>query len=232
MPKEQISNLKSQISNLTFEESLNFIANRFPDKVVFSTSLGQEDQVISDAIFHQKLNIKVFTLDTGRLFQETYELIDRTRAKYNQPIEVFFPKTASVEKLVCEKGMNSFYESIENRKECCFIRKIEPLKRALAGAEIWITGLRGDQSENRQTMDILEWDEGNKIIKFNPLIHWNYEEVLAYLKENKVSDNPLHRKGFVSIGCQPCTRAIAEGEHPRAGRWWWEESKKECGLHA
>jgi len=171
-------------------------------------------------------------LDTGRLFQETYELIDRTRSRYKKNIEVFYPNTEKVQQLVTQKGANSFYESVENRKECCFIRKIEPLKRALAGAEVWITGLRAEQSENRNDMKIWEWDEGNKVWKFNPLIHWTYEDVLTYITENKVPDNPLHRKGFISIGCQPCTRAIGPDEHPRAGRWWWEESKKECGLHA
>lgn len=220
------------LEKLSLAESLNFIAKKYQKKVVFSTSLGQEDQVITDAIFKADLEIKVFSLDTGRLFQETYELIDRTRARYKKNIDVFFPNTENVQKLVTQKGANSFYESVENRKECCFIRKIEPLKRALAGAEVWITGLRAEQSENRNDMKIWEWDEGNKVWKFNPLIHWTYDDILKYIAENKVPDNPLHRKGFVSIGCQPCTRAIASDEHPRAGRWWWEESKKECGLHA
>jgi len=224
------------LENLSLEESLSFIANRYPNKVVFSTSFGQEDQIITHAIFRNTTNggpldIKVFTLDTGRLFQETYELMDRTRSRYKQSIETYFPNTGKVEQLVTSKGFNSFYESVENRKECCFIRKIEPLKRALAGAEVWITGLRAEQSENRNDMRIWEWDEGNKVWKFNPLIHWTYDQVLAYISINNVPDNSLHRKGFVSIGCLPCTRAIEPNEHPRAGRWWWEESKKECGLH-
>jgi len=220
------------LEKYTLAEGLRYIASQYPLKVVFSTSLGQEDQVITDAIFKNDLDIKVFSLDTGRLFQETYELIDRTRSRYKKNIEVFYPNTEKVQQLVTQKGANSFYESVENRKECCFIRKIEPLKRALAGAEVWITGLRAEQSENRNDMKIWEWDEGNKVWKFNPLIHWTYEDVLTYITENKVPDNPLHRKGFISIGCQPCTRAIGPDEHPRAGRWWWEESKKECGLHA
>lgn len=220
------------LEKLSLAESLNFIAQKYPKKVVFSTSLGQEDQVITDVIFRNNLDIKVFSLDTGRLFQESYELIDRTRARYKKDIEVYFPNTEKVQNLVSQKGANSFYESVENRKECCFIRKIEPLKRALSGAEVWITGLRAEQSENRNDMKIWEWDDGNKVWKFNPLIHWSYDDVLKHITENKVPDNPLHRKGFVSIGCQPCTRAIAPDEHPRAGRWWWEESKKECGLHA
>ncbi|MFN3852288.1 MAG: phosphoadenylyl-sulfate reductase [Spirosomataceae bacterium] len=232
MNQEKIQELIESLSGLSLGESLKLIAQAFPDKVTFSSSFGQEDQVITDAIYRNSVNIKVFTLDTGRLFQETYELMDRTRSRYKKNIEVYYPNTEKVQNLTTQKGFNSFYESVENRKECCFIRKIEPLKRALAGNEIWITGLRAEQSENRSSMEILEWDEGNKILKFNPLIHWTYDEVLNYIKEFKVPDNPLHRKGFISIGCQPCTRAIEPHEHPRAGRWWWEESKKECGLHS
>jgi len=224
------------LEKFSLDEGLNFIASQFPGKVVFSSSFGQEDQVITHAIFKNSvsegpLDIKVFTLDTGRLFQETYELMDRTRARYKQPIETYFPNTEKVQQLVTEKGFNSFYESIENRKECCGIRKIEPLKRALAGAEVWITGLRAEQSDNRNDMKIWEWDGGNNVWKYNPLIHWTYEQMLEHISTNRIPDNALHRKGFISIGCLPCTRAIEPGEHPRAGRWWWEESKKECGLH-
>lgn len=224
--QELITNLES----LSLEDSLTYVTGNYKN-VVFSTSFGQEDQVITDAIFRNNLKIRVFTLDTGRLFQESYELMDATKTKYNKEFETYFPNTSRVEVLVKQKGFNSFYFSVENRKECCFIRKIEPLKKALLGAEIWITGLRAEQSENRADMKIVEWDEGNKVIKFNPLIHWTYEQVLDYLRLNRVPDNPLHRKGFISIGCQPCTRAIQAGENPRAGRWWWEESQKECGLH-
>jgi len=226
-----LSQLKQALEGLSLTEGLSYMAENY-GKVVFSSSFGQEDQVITDAIFKNNFNIKVFTLDTGRLFQETYELMDTTKNKYGKEFETYFPNTAKVEALVKEKGFNSFYFSVENRKECCGIRKIEPLKRALAGAEIWITGLRSEQSENRSDMEIVEWDANNNVIKYNPLIHWTYEDVLAYLKENRVPDSPLHRKGFISIGCAPCTRAIQEGEHPRAGRWWWEASQKECGLHS
>lgn len=227
-----VEELTSSLEKLSPVDAIRLLTEQFPGQVVFSTSFGQEDQVITDLIFRNELPVRVFTLDTGRLFQETYDLIDATRARYNQSIETYFPETAKVEALVREKGFNSFYYSVENRKECCFIRKIEPLRRALSGAAIWITGLRAEQSENRADMPMFEADKGNGLIKFNPLIHWTYEEVLAYLSENRVPDNPLHRKGFVSIGCAPCTRAIEPGEHPRAGRWWWEESKKECGLHS
>lgn len=228
-----LSQLKQSLEGLSLVDGLRYMANNYSEgKVVFSSSFGQEDQVITDAIFKNDLNINVFTLDTGRLFQETYELMDSTRAKYKKSFTTFFPKAERVEALVKEKGFHSFYESVENRKECCYIRKIEPLKRALTGAEVWITGLRSEQSENRADMEIVEWDEANKVIKFNPLIHWTYDEILAYIKENRVPDSPLHRKGFISIGCLPCTRAITEGENPRAGRWWWEVSQKECGLHS
>jgi phosphoadenosine phosphosulfate reductase len=231
MDQHQIPALEQAVEGKSLDEALAYISESFGDKVAFSTSLGQEDQVLTDAIFKNDLPIRVFTLDTGRLFQETYELLDLTKSKYKKPIEVFFPENSAVQSLVNTKGMNSFYESVENRKECCFIRKVEPLNRALNGVGVWITGLRADQSEGRQDLSFFEWDASRGIIKFNPLVRWSYEEVLAYLKENRVPDSPLHRKGFISIGCQPCTRAIAEGEHPRAGRWWWEESKKECGLH-
>jgi phosphoadenosine phosphosulfate reductase len=225
-----MESLITKLESLSLENSLKYISENYKN-AVFSTSFGQEDQVITDSIFRNNLKIRVFTLDTGRLFQESYELMDATKTKYNKEFETYFPNTSKVEALVKHKGFNSFYFSVENRKECCFIRKIEPLKRALAGAEIWITGLRAEQSENRADMKIVEWDEGNKVVKFNPLIHWTYEQVTDYLKVNRVPDNPLHRKGFISIGCQPCTRAVQEGENPRAGRWWWEESQKECGLH-
>ncbi|MES2795225.1 MAG: phosphoadenylyl-sulfate reductase [Bacteroidota bacterium] len=232
MDESLISELELAIQNKSLAESLSFLSEKFSGSIAFSTSLGQEDQVITDAIFKNNFPIRVFTLDTGRLFQESYELLDLTRAKYKKPIEVYFPDNEAVQNLVNAKGMNSFYESVENRKECCYIRKVQPLNRALVGVSIWITGLRAEQSEGRSDLSAFEWDAARKIIKFNPLVNWHYDEVLAYLKENKVPDNPLHKKGFVSIGCQPCTRAIMEGEHPRAGRWWWEESKKECGLHS
>jgi phosphoadenosine phosphosulfate reductase len=231
MTENIIPELELAIAGMNLADSLTFLAKKYNGKIAFSTSLGQEDQVITDAIFKNDLSIRVFTLDTGRLFQESYELLDLTRAKYKKSIEVFFPDSSSVQTLVSQKGMNSFYESVDNRKECCYIRKVEPLNRALEGVGIWITGLRAEQSDGRNALSAFEFDTSRNVIKFNPLVNWTYDEVLNYLKENKVPDNPLHKKGFISIGCQPCTRAIMEGEHPRAGRWWWEESKKECGLH-
>ena len=221
-----------ELENLNLVASLRLVSEKYPNKVVFSTSFGQEDQVITDAIFKNGLAIQVFTLDTGRLFPETYELMDKTKARYKATFKTYFPDTEEVEQFVESKGFNSFYESVENRKACCGIRKIVGLKRALKGNEVWITGLRAEQSDNRSSMSIWEYDGGNQIFKFNPLVNWSFEQMETYLKDNNVPQNSLHKKGFVSIGCQPCTRAIEPGEHPRAGRWWWEESQKECGLHA
>lgn len=202
-------------------------------RVVFSTSFGKEDQVITHAL--TKLPdpaITIFTLDTGRLFEETYEVFNRTVNKYKLRIETYYPDQQATQKLVSDKGPYSFYESLENRKECCYIRKIEPLKRALKGKEVWITGLRKEQSDNRADMQLVEWDEGHQLIKVHPLFYWTEAQVDAYTDEHLVPVNALHKKGFPSIGCAPCTRAVQPGEDFRAGRWWWEASKKECGLHS
>lgn len=228
-----MENIKELIKNKTPEEALALLAEEFPAKIVFSTSLGYEDQVISHLIFSNKLPIEVFTLDTGRLFNETYSVLNRTLELYKTPVKVMYPQTEALEKLVTEKGPVSFYESVENRKECCFIRKVEPLKRALKDKAIWITGIRADQSDNRNEMTNLEWDEANQIVKFHPLLNWTLEEVKAYIFKHNIPYNTLHDNGFVSIGCAPCTRAVEEGEDFRAGRWWWEQNdKKECGLHS
>ena len=225
--------LYRELRELDIEKALTVLAYRFPEKVIFSTSFGWEDQVLTHMIFSNHLPIKVFTLETGRLFPETYYVWNRTLEMYeNQPIHAYYPDTDSLEKMVSQKGPNSFYESVENRKECCGIRKIEPLRRALAGNEIWITGIRAEQSPNRENMQGIEWDSQNHIIKFHPLFDWTLEQVKTYIKENNVPYNPLHDRGFPSIGCAPCTRAVKEGEDFRAGRWWWEDqTKKECGLH-
>lgn len=223
--------LIKEIEDSSLPEAVRRIAELFPGQVVFSSSLGQEDQVITDAIFKNKLPVKIFTIDTGRLFPETYDLLDRTIARYKNPIHVYFPDAEDVETFVLNKGINSFYESVENRKQCCFIRKVKPLNRALAGAKVWITGLRSEQSSNRQNMPMIEWAEDKQLYKFNPLINWTYEEVMEYINEFNVPYNRLHDRGFLSIGCAPCTRAIQPGEDARAGRWWWETSQKECGLH-
>ncbi|MES2578647.1 MAG: phosphoadenylyl-sulfate reductase [Bacteroidota bacterium] len=223
--------LLEKTANFSIEETLAFLANEFKDKVVFSTSFGQEDQVITALIGQNDLPITIFTLDTGRLFQETYDVFHKTLKKYKKEIKVYFPEASEVQNLLNQKGPNSFYESVENRKECCFIRKVAPLTKALKGNEIWITGLRAEQSENRNDLAAFEYDAHFNIIKFNPLLKWTLKEVEDYLEKNNVPQNALHKKGFVSIGCAPCTRAIAEGEDIRAGRWSWESSHKECGLH-
>jgi phosphoadenosine phosphosulfate reductase len=221
-----------KIEDSSLPEAIRLIAELFPGKVVFSSSLGQEDQVITDAIFKNNIPVKVFTLDTGRLFNETYELLDRTNARYKSDIKVYFPDSGDVEEFVTKKGINSFYESVENRKSCCFIRKVKPLNRALEGANVWITGLRAEQSDNRHDMPMIEWSEEKQLYKFNPLIRWSYQDMMDYIEKFNVPYNRLHDKGFISIGCAPCTRAIEPGEDARAGRWWWESSQKECGLHA
>lgn len=230
---EKIKTIQQLIANKSADEVLKSIATLNSEKIVFSTSLGYEDQVITHLIFSNNLSVDVFTLDTGRLFPETYSVLSSTLNKYKKQIKVYYPNTTAVEDLVTKKGPFSFYDSVENRKECCFIRKVEPLKRALNGYTIWITGIRADQSGNRMDMPMVEWDEANKIIKVHPLLNWTLEQVKSYIAQHNIPYNPLHDKGFVSIGCQPCTRAIKAGDDFRAGRWWWEDtSKKECGLHS
>jgi phosphoadenosine phosphosulfate reductase len=221
------------IESKTALEILQLLTSLTNERIVFSTSLGYEDQVITHFIFSEKLPIDIFTLDTGRIFPETYSVLNSTLDRYKQEIKVFYPNTELVQDLVTKKGPFSFYESTENRKECCYIRKVEPLKRALKGYTIWITGIRAEQSGNREGMSFTEWDAANQILKVHPLLNWTFDEVQEFIKKYNIPYNPLHDKGFVSIGCQPCTRAIKEGEDFRAGRWWWEDnSKKECGLHS
>ena len=213
-------------------ELLSGVSKLHNEKLTFSTSLSAEDQVITDIIFRNDLDIDIFTLDTGRMFPETYATFQKTLDKYQKSIKVFFPDANEVERLMTEKGAYSFYDSVENRKQCCEIRKVKPLIRALQGKTIWITGIRSEHSQNRTEMQKIEWDAANNITKIHPLLHWSNDEVWTYIKANNVPYNSLHEKGFISIGCQPCTRAVKEGEDFRAGRWWWEDtSKKECGLH-
>ncbi|MEL1240812.1 phosphoadenylyl-sulfate reductase [Flavobacterium flavipallidum] len=232
MSEAVVQILLEKTKDFSIEETFAFLAEEYKDKVVFSTSFGQEDQVITDLIEKSGAAIKIFTLDTGRLFQETYDVFHRTQKKYKTPIKVYFPEAKAVEELLEKKGPNSFFESVENRKECCFIRKVVPLKKALGGNKIWITGLRAEQSENRSDLHLFEYDANFDIVKFNPLLKWTLEEVQKYIDDHNVPQNSLHKKGFVSIGCAPCTRAIVEGEDIRAGRWYWEQSHKECGLHS
>jgi len=227
-----LENIKQDIDGLEPVEALSALANKFPGEIVFSTSFGWEDQVITHMIFTNDLPIKVFTLETGRLFPETYYVWNRTMEMYGKPIHAYYPNHELLEQMVNAKGPSSFYESVENRKECCGIRKVEPLNRALAGNKLWVTGIRAEQSANRQFMGNLEWDEPHNLTKFHPIFYWTLDQVKEYIRIHNVPYNTLHDRGFPSIGCQPCTRAVQPGEDFRAGRWWWEDqSKKECGLH-
>jgi len=233
MQKEYIEKLNAQALGLDAKGIIKLAFEQFGPKITFATSLGEEDQVITDMISQIAPGIDIFTLDTGRLFVETYDLMAKNQKKYNQlNFKIYYPDTKHVEEMVRTKGINLFYESVENRKLCCQIRKVEPLQRALSDKEAWMVGLRRDQAVTRATLDPVEWDEANKKIKFNPLYNWSLEQVRQYIKDNNVDVSPLHAQGFVSIGCAPCTRAISPGEDIRAGRWWWEEPlQKECGLH-
>ncbi len=224
--------LNERIKNKPTLEILQFVSHEFGGKIKFASSMGLEDQVITHILAAHKIPVEIFTLDTGRMFYETYELIDKTQARYKMQLKIYFPDAGEVEEMVNSKGINLFYQSIENRKQCCGIRKIKPLKRALKGMDAWITGLRKEQSPTRKNMQIIEWDESNSLIKVNPLLYWTEKQTRDFITEHKIPYNTLHDKGFPSIGCQPCTRAVVQGEDIRSGRWWWENPEtKECGLH-
>jgi phosphoadenosine phosphosulfate reductase len=221
-----------QISGLSISEALSLLASRFPGQVTFSTSFSLEDQVIAHHILSANLPISIFTLDTGRLFAETYSVWSATNNRYNTQITAYYPDRELLEPWLRKNGPNAFYDSPAHRKSCCHIRKVEPLKRALNGQAVWITGLRAEHSPERKDHQVIEWDENNGILKYNPLLGWDSAAIRACVDQHNIPYNPLHDKGFVSIGCAPCTRAIRPGEDFRAGRWWWEDnSKKECGLH-
>lgn len=227
-----IKELKSSLNGKPVIDQLDLLTEIFPEKVLFTTSFGIEDQVLTHIIFENQIRIRIATLDTGRLFPETYKVFNETLKKYQKQIHVYFPDYEDVEKMVTGKGPYSFYYSKENRIECCRIRKVVPLNRALKGKDVWISGIRASQSDNRSNMDWLEYDEDRKLFKFYPLFDWSFDKVKEFVKDNQVPYNVLHDKGFVSIGCEPCTRAIQPGEDFRAGRWWWENGgTKECGCH-
>ncbi|MEG8946158.1 phosphoadenylyl-sulfate reductase [Rosettibacter firmus] len=227
-----LEKIKNQLYDKDALEVLKLISKKFGNKAVFSTSLSIEDQVITHMLASLNSKIKIFTLDTGRLPNETYNLIERTIERYNIPIKIYFPNPRLVERMVNRDGINLFYRSIENRKKCCHVRKIQPLKRALRNKKVWITGLRKEQSITRQNMELVEYDPEFRIIKVNPLINWTEKEVWDYIKKYNIPYNSLYDKNYTSIGCEPCTRATLPGEDIRAGRWWWEHPEtKECGLH-
>lgn len=230
--KDKIESLNRQFASADASQLLTWFLKEFNGRIALSSSLGLEDQVLTEMVCAIDKNTRIFTLDTGRLFPETYDLIHRTNQKYGIRIEVFFPDAREVENMVNSQGINLFYNSIEARKTCCRIRKLEPLKRAFKGLDVWVCGLRREQSVTRSGMQPVEWDETNGLIKLNPLIDWTEKQVRDYISEHKIPYNPLHDRNYPSIGCQPCTRAILPGEDIRAGRWWWENpDTKECGLH-
>jgi len=229
--KENIDNIQPELSGMNPLQVLQWV-EKMIDQPVFSSSLGQEDQVILHLIAAHQLAIPVITLDTGRLFPQTYDLIAANEVRFGIKIQILFPDAAEVEAMVADEGINLFLNGVEQRKHCCQVRKINPLRRVLRQSGGWICGLRRDQSATRTELKVIEWDEANGIPKVNPLYNWSLEQVTAYLRENGVPYNPLHDQGFVSIGCACCTRAVQLGEDIRAGRWWWEKpEQKECGLH-
>jgi len=228
----QINELNEHAKEMTAEHIIKLAYKEFGQRLVLASSLSEEDQVITDLVFKAAADIEVFTLDTGRLFQETYDLLAKTQKKYPMTFKVYYPDNEAVEDMVRNHGINLFNDSVGNRKLCCGIRKVEPLKRALKDADAWICGLRRAQAVTRNDLEVFEWDEANQKVKVSPLAGWNLGEVREYIKTNDLDVNPLHAQGFISIGCACCTRAVKSGEDIRAGRWWWEAPEhKECGLH-
>ena len=234
LAKEMNSLFISEEKEKGTRDAIAWALSTYGRKAALSSSLSFEDQLITALMVEtDKSGSRIFTLDTGRQFPETYELIDRTEMTFGIRIEVFFPDFEKVQEMVRENGINLFYDSVEKRHMCCNIRKIEPLKRALKDTDVWITGIRRSQSVTRKDMQMVEYDEADDVIKLNPLLLWEEEEVKEYVMDNGIPYNRLHDKGFPSIGCQPCTRAVKPGEDVRAGRWWWEDPlHRECGLHA
>jgi phosphoadenosine phosphosulfate reductase len=228
-----IENIAKEMEGKSAQEILKWALDNYHPRIAFASSFGAEDVVIIDMLTNIRKDVTMFTLDTGRLNQETYDVIDKVRERYGIEIKIYFPDQTEVEDMVRKYGMNLFYKSIEYRKLCCEIRKVKPLKRALSNLDAWITGLRREQTDTRSNIMKVEIDSAhNNIIKINPLADWTWDMVWSYIKTNNVPYNSLHDKGYPSIGCEPCTRAIKPGEPFRAGRWWWEEnSHKECGLH-
>ncbi len=227
-----IRDLNERFRDASAQEVVGYFLKAYQGRIALSSSLSIEDQTLTDIIVAQDKNTRIFTLDTGRLFPETYQLIEKTNMTYGIKIEVFFPDYHEVQRMVREEGINLFYNSVESRHRCCQIRKLEPLKRAFQGLDVWICGLRREQSITRQDMQVVEWDEIHQLIKVNPLISWTEQQVWDYIKKNSVPYNKLHDRGYPSIGCEPCTRAVQPGEDVRSGRWWWESpDHRECGLH-
>lgn len=230
---EQVRKWRTDLEILSFEEQFDYVLQLFnPQDVVLASSLSIEDQVLTHRFVQANQQARVFFLDTGRHYEQTYKTLKESREFFGIKYEVYAPPTQELEAFLNENGPNSFYDSVELRKKCCHIRKVIPLQRVLSTAKLWITGVRREHSANRQEVDLLEWDAVNGLYKFNPLVLWKLEDVEAYIKQYQLPINPLHHEGFPSIGCAPCTRKVLPGEDPRRGRWWWEDtSHNECGLH-
>ena len=228
---EKLEELNSRWEDFTPQQIISSAYELFHGEKALSLSMQLEGLVILDMLLKEELTAFFYTIDTGRLPHETYQIMDTVRFKYNIPLQVFFPEHPSIEALVSQKGMFSFKESIANRKECCHLRKVEPNQRALKGKEVWITGIRRDQSQERNQTKIIDYIADKKIYKLAPLANWNWEQVTSYAKSNQVPIHSLYKKGYTSIGCAPCTRPVQKGEEERSGRWWWESGTKECGLH-
>ena len=229
---EDIEKLNQHWDKVEPETMLRHFMEIYGDRIALSSSLSAEDQALTDMMLGINPQARIFSLDTGRLFPETYALLDKTNLHYGIKIEVFCPQTEALQEMVNTQGINLFYESIEKRHFCCQVRKLEPLSRAFRTLDAWVCGLRRGQSVTRNDMRRVEWDERHGLLKINPLIDWSEEQVWAYVREHRVPYNKLHDQGFPSIGCQPCTRAVKPGEDIRSGRWWWEDPQhRECGLH-
>jgi len=225
--------LISQTKNYTPQQLIAYMVEHFGDKIALASSFGAEDQVLTDMLCKETPNPRIFTLDTGRLHEETYKLADKTREKYNVRIKALYPDYKKIEKMVAEHGFNLFYDSVEKRKLCCQVRKLEPLKKELSKLDAWICGLRSSQSTTRTGLSRVGWDDAFELVKICPLADWTEKQVWKYIREHNVPYNELHVRGYPSIGCQPCTRAVSPCEDIRAGRWWWETpEQKECGLHS
>lgn len=231
--KEEINSLNIKYADASAQELLQSFMSQYGARLALSSSLSIEDQTLTDMMLRIDPQANIFTLDTGRLFPETYELIDRTNEHYKVKLKVYCPQTEALQQFVATEGINPFYESIEKRHACCEVRKLEPLRRAFRDLDVWVCGLRSAQSVTRGDMRLIEWDERHGLLKINPLIHWTEQQVWDYIRENRVPYNRLHDKGFPSIGCEPCTRAVRRIDDVRAGRWWWESpDHRECGLHS
>lgn len=232
MNEDSLRQFRSVAEGLSPQELLAHARQAFGDRVALASSFSPEDQVLTDMLAGLSPRIGIFTLDTGRLPQETYDLLDRTARRYGIEIQVLFPDRSDIEDLIARTGVNSFYDSIENRKACCHARKVVPLRRKLSQLDAWVTGLRREQSVTRSDVGRVEWDAAQGLVKLNPLADWTNEQVWDYVRAHDVPVSVLHDRGYPSIGCAPCTRAVEPGQDARAGRWWWEQPEhKECGLH-